>query len=115
MLEFNSVHRDRNEIGGVSDTDSGGISLVLTPGLPYVTRKWTLKATVQVPAANLNVTAPRGDCTVRAGFRVNFRRPGRAPRTRRQAPDSLRRREGRAAPVGAAQTAFRRPRPLRGT
>ena len=115
MLEFNPLHRDRNEIGGVPDPDSGGTSLVLVPGMQYVTRKWTLEATVQVPAANLNGTAPRGDCTVRAGFRVNFRRTGRAHRTRRQAPDTLRRRKGCAAPVGAAQTAFRRPRPLRGT
>jgi len=73
VLEANFLYTDKNEIAGVDDTNSGGASFMLSPGLQYVTRKWIVEAIVQVPVAqNLNGTALEDDFTVRAGFRINF-------------------------------------------
>ena len=72
-LEGNLIHRGRNEIAGIDDRDSGGVSFFLSPGLQYVTRRWIAEAIVQVPVVqSLNGTALEDDFIARAGFRVNF-------------------------------------------
>ncbi len=73
VLEGNLIHRGRNEIAGVDDRDSGGVSFFLSPGIQYVTRRWIAEAIVQVPVVqSLNGSALEDDFVVRAGFRVNF-------------------------------------------
>ncbi|MFQ5534313.1 MAG: transporter [Sphingomonadales bacterium] len=73
VLEANLLHRDKNETGGVKDGNSGGTSLMIAPGLQYISKRWILEAIVQVPVfQDLNGTALKDDLTVRAGFRVNF-------------------------------------------
>lgn len=73
VLEGNLIHRGRNRAGGVDDPNSGGLSLLVLPGLQYVTKRWIAEAGVQIPVVqNLNGTALRNAYTVRAGFRVNF-------------------------------------------
>ncbi|RMD62063.1 MAG: transporter [Alphaproteobacteria bacterium] len=73
VLEANLIYQDRNEIAGTDDPNSGGVTLFLSPGLQYVTRRWVLEAVVQLPAfQDLNGTALEDDFTVRAGFRFNF-------------------------------------------
>lgn len=73
VFEGNLVHRGKNEASGVRDRSSGGTTLLLAPGLQFVTRRWVLEAIVQLPAfQNLHGTALEDDLTVRAGFRVNF-------------------------------------------
>lgn len=72
-LEANLIHRQRNRVGGIDDPDSGGTRLFLSPGLQYVSKRWILEATLQVPVAqDLGGQALKDDFAVRAGFRVNF-------------------------------------------
>lgn len=72
-VEANLMHQERTRIGGAKDPSSGGQIFQLAPSLQYVTRRWVLEATVQVPVAqDPNGTALEEDFTVRAGFRVNF-------------------------------------------
>ncbi len=73
VIETNLLHQSKNRTGGVSDPDSGGVTLFLSPGLQYVTRRWVLEAIVQLPVVqDLGGTALQDDYSVRAGFRVNF-------------------------------------------
>src|SRR3990172_7647891 len=71
VLEANLVRAQKNRIGGVDDPNSGGTTLLLSPGLQYVTRKWILEAGVQIPVTqNLNGAALKNDYIFNAGFRV---------------------------------------------
>ncbi|MDQ3525125.1 MAG: transporter [Chloroflexota bacterium] len=73
VIETNLLHQANNEISGVNDPDSGGTTLLLSPGLQYVTKRWVLEAVVQLPVVqDLNGTALEDDFIVRTGVRVNF-------------------------------------------
>lgn len=73
VLELNASYRDRNEVAGARDPDSGGTTLYVTPGLQYVTRKVIVEGAAQVPVAqNLNGGALENDWIFRGGFRINF-------------------------------------------
>lgn len=73
ILEANLIHKDKNELASADDPDSGGTTLFLVPGLQYVTKRWIIEATVQLPVVqDLNGTALEKDYIVRAGFRINF-------------------------------------------
>lgn len=73
VVEGNFVHQSKNRVAGLSDPDSGGETLFVSPGLQYVTKRWVLEAIVQVPVAqDRNGAALEDDVTVRAGFRMNF-------------------------------------------
>lgn len=73
VLESNLIHREKNDMRGRTDTDSGGTSWFLSPGLQYVSRRWVVEGIVQVPVAqDLNGSALEDDFMARAGFRINF-------------------------------------------
>ena len=73
VLEMNLIHQDHNRVGGLEDPNSGGTRLFLTPGIQYVTRRWIVESSVQIPVSqDLNGTALENDYIVRAGFRWNF-------------------------------------------
>lgn len=73
VLESNLMYQDKNEVSGVNDPNSGGLTLFIVPGLQYVTRRWIIESGVQVPLVqDLNGTALEKDYIFRAGFRVNF-------------------------------------------
>lgn len=73
VLEARLVDAGKDRGGGVSDPNSGGTTLFITPGLQYVTRKWIVEAGVQAPVSQkLNGTALETDYVFTAGFRVNF-------------------------------------------
>lgn len=73
LLESNLSHVERNVAGGSSDPDSGGVQWLLAPGLQYISRRWLLEGTVQLPVVtNENGDAIRDDNIVRVGFRHNF-------------------------------------------
>lgn len=73
VIETNVLHQAKNRSDGVDDPDSGGTTVLLSPGLQYVTKRWVLEGIVQLPVAqDLNGSALEDDFTVRAGFRVNF-------------------------------------------
>ncbi len=72
VLEANLIHAENNRVGGISDPNSGGTTLFLSPGLQYVTKKWILEAGVQIPVAqDLNGTALKNDYILNVGFRIN--------------------------------------------
>ncbi len=73
VLEANFGHRDRNEVNGSDDANSGGTTVHLSPGLQYVTRRWIVEGVVQLPVVqNLHGNALENDYVLRAGFRFNF-------------------------------------------
>lgn len=73
VLEANVIYRDENRSFGSPDRNSGGTSIFLTPGLQYVTKRYILEGSVQLPVSqNLNGDALENDYVVRVGFRWNF-------------------------------------------
>ncbi len=73
VFESNLIVKEKNQVSGKFDSDSGGTRWFLTPGLQYVTRRWVFEAVVQLPVVqDLNGTALENEYIVRSGFRVNF-------------------------------------------
>ena len=73
VLEVSTTYNRRNRVIGVSDRNSGGFQLYLTPGLQYVTRRWIADFGVKVPVVNnLNGTALEPDYAVVTSIRINF-------------------------------------------
>ena len=73
VLEVSALDQSRNRVAGAPDSDSGGTTVYLTPGVQYVTPKFILETAVQVPVyQNLNGRALETDYVFSAGFRVNL-------------------------------------------
>ncbi len=73
VLESNLIYAGKNEVGGISDPNSGGTTWFLAPGVQFVTKRAILEASIQIPTVqDLNGLALENDYIVRAGFRVNF-------------------------------------------
>ena len=73
VLESNLIYAGKNEVGGISDPNSGGTTWFLAPGVQFVTKRTILEASIQIPTVqDLNGLALENDYIVRAGFRVNF-------------------------------------------
>jgi hypothetical protein len=73
VLEANLIHQDESRVGGTKNPNSGGTTLFIAPGLQYVSKRWILEGSVQIPALqNLNGVALEKDYIVRGGFRLNF-------------------------------------------
>jgi len=73
VFEGNLISQSKNRNKGIKDPDSGGTTLVLFPGLQYVTKRWIVEGGVQIPVIqNLNGTALEKDYIARFGFRFNF-------------------------------------------
>lgn len=73
VLETNVVYRDRNQVNGSDDSNSGGTTVYLSPGLQWVTRRWILEGVIQLPIVqNLHGQALENDYILRTGFRFNF-------------------------------------------
>ncbi len=73
VIESNLVHQQKNRLNGITDPNSGGTRLFLTPGLQYVSKRWIAEAAVQVPVSqNLNGSALENDYIGRLSVRFNF-------------------------------------------
>lgn len=73
VLEANLLHAAKDRANGISDPNSGGTTLFISPGLQYVTRKWIVEAGVQIPVSqDLNGTALETDYVFTTGLRINF-------------------------------------------
>ncbi len=73
VIEMNLINQRENTLNGVDDGNSGGTRLLLAPGIQYVTRRWIVEGSVQVPVVQqLNGDALELGSILRAGFRVNF-------------------------------------------
>ena len=70
VLELSANYYERNRLGGVTDPNSGGFQVFLTPGLQYSARRWIADLGVKVPVLNdLNGTALETDYSVLASIR----------------------------------------------
>lgn len=72
VLEFNGIWQGKNRSGGTLK-NSGGYTLFVSPGIQYVTPRWLLEASVQLPM----VDSPNGnelgtDWIIVAGARTTF-------------------------------------------
>ena len=73
VLEISANYYDRNRVNDVTDPDSGGFQLYLTPGLQYATRRWIVDLGVTIPIVNdLHGTALEPDYSILTSIRVNF-------------------------------------------
>lgn len=73
VVEANLVYQDKNDVQGTNDPNTGGTTLLLTPGLQYVTKRWVLEGAVQLPVVqDVNGTMLKTTYGVTAGFRLNF-------------------------------------------
>jgi hypothetical protein len=73
VLEANLIYQDNNRVGGMKNPNSGGTTLFIAPGLQYVSKRWILETSIQIPALqDLNGLALEKDYIVRGGFRLNF-------------------------------------------
>ncbi len=73
VLEITALNQRKHRVAGMSDLNSGGTTVYLTPGIQYVTRKYILEAALQLPVQqNLHGTALETDYVFTAGFRVNL-------------------------------------------
>ena len=73
VLELSANYSERNRISGVTDPNSGGFLLYLTPGLQYAARRWIVDFGVKIPVlSDLNGTALEPDYSILTSIRVNF-------------------------------------------
>ncbi|WP_037374378.1 transporter [Sedimenticola selenatireducens] len=73
VIEANLVHQGKDRINGSTDPNSGGTRLFLTPGIQYVSKRWIVEGTVQIPVLqDLNGTALENDYIARFSIRFNF-------------------------------------------
>lgn len=73
VLELNGIWADRSEASGQDIAASGGYTLLLSPGLQYVTTRWVAEVSVQVPIIqDLNGSQTEIDYVLAAGFRIQF-------------------------------------------
>jgi hypothetical protein len=73
VLEVNLIDRDKNRVSGSKDSNSGGTTLFITPGVQYITKRWIVEGAVQIPTSqDLNGTALENDFIARVSGRFNF-------------------------------------------
>lgn len=72
-LESNLIIRDNNQINGSENPDTGGTTLMVAPGLQYITRKFVFETAVQLPAhQDLNGNALENDFITTVSIRMNL-------------------------------------------
>ena len=73
VLEVSANYYERNRTSGVTDPNSGGFQLYLTPGLQYAARRWIADIGVKIPVVNdLHGTALEPDYSILTSIRINF-------------------------------------------
>ena len=71
VLELNIVDQQSNTRGGTNDENSGGTSIFIAPGLQYITQRWILESSVQIPIQTNN-SLLENDYIAQVGIRTNF-------------------------------------------
>jgi len=73
VLEANLIHTTANQVDGQQDSNSGGTTLFLDPGVQFVTRRWVIETAIQLPVnQNLRGNALKQSYILNTGFRWNF-------------------------------------------
>ena len=72
FLEINGTTTAKSEVNGVTNEDSGGTTIFLSPGLQFVGgRRWLVEASLQIPIVNEpNGTQLATDWTLSIGTRI---------------------------------------------
>lgn len=73
VVEFSANYYRHNRVGSISDPNSGGFQLYVTPGIQYSTQRWIVDFGIKIPIVNdLNGTALEIDYFVLTSIRINF-------------------------------------------
>ena len=73
VLEFNGSFKEQNKISDVTVRSSGGHTVYFSPGLQFVTTRWVVESSVQIPIIqNLYGDALEADYAVTFGVRYRF-------------------------------------------
>ncbi|HED35410.1 MAG TPA: transporter [Gammaproteobacteria bacterium] len=73
VIETNLIHQQSDKLNAVTNKNSGGNRLFISPGIQYVTRRWIIETALQIPVIqNLNGTGLENDYIARISGRFNF-------------------------------------------
>ena len=73
VMEVQARNQTKAEMAGISNPDSGGFRLTVSPGLQIAAKRWIAEASIGIPAVqNLNGVQLEQDYQIRAGMRFNF-------------------------------------------
>lgn len=73
VAEANGIFSRRGELNGDTIDNSGGHTLFLSPGAQFLTRRFILEVSIQLPVIqDLNGSQSETDFVLAAGFRVNL-------------------------------------------
>lgn len=73
VLELNGQYQAKDKSSGRKVGDSGGHTLFLSPGLQYVTKRFILESSIQIPVVqDLNSSQVETDYIAVAGIRITF-------------------------------------------
>lgn len=73
VAELNGQYQAKNKSSGTKDADSGGNTIFLSPGIQYVTERFILETSIQLPVVqDLNGTQLETDYIVTASMRITF-------------------------------------------
>ncbi len=72
FLEINGTSAAKSDVNGVTNENSGGTTIFLSPGLQYIGgRRWLVEASLQIPVVNEpNGTQLATDWTISIGTRI---------------------------------------------
>lgn len=73
VIEANLIHQQSDKLNAITNKNSGGNRLLITPGIQYVTRRWIIETALQIPVVqNLSGTGVENDYIARISGRFNF-------------------------------------------
>lgn len=73
VMELNGSYAEKNEIGGIEDDDSGGLTVFLSPGLQWASVSWVVEASFQIPVIqDLHGDALKTNYAATLGARYRF-------------------------------------------
>lgn len=73
VMELNGNYAEKNELGGIEDDDSGGLTVFLSPGLQWVTASWVVEGSIQIPIVqDLHGDALKTNYATTLGARYRF-------------------------------------------
>lgn len=73
VFELNGQYQAKNKADGVKIADSGGHTIFLSPGIQYVTERFILESSIQLPVIqDLNGRQVETDYIIAAGVRITF-------------------------------------------
>ncbi len=73
VLEANVTHFDEDRFAGVNKPSSGGVQVLVSPGVQYAQKRWIAETAVRIPVINdFNGDALEQDYSIIVSLRTNF-------------------------------------------